>query len=174
MHTDSNEIKAAINTLIVARVKARYEPRGAIKANAEAQASFLDELRQAVFDEVPKRLPLEDISRILDQAWKTIFRTHRFATWPNPPEILEAIREAAGDVVTEKPHRPPAEPIARREPFDWQRTVKRCAWMWEWMEAAGTDTKPQAVKVKNGRITHYRMTVNGPWLPAKNAAGIAA
>lgn len=171
MHTDSTEIKAAINSLIIAKVKQTYEPRASMKGSAEAQATYLDELRQAVFDEVPKRLPLEDISRILDRAWKTVYRTHRYGTWPSPPEVLEAIRDVAGDVVTERPaDRPPVEPIARREPFSWERTVERTAWVQEWIDAAGGGEKPQAVKVKNGRITHFRMTVSGPWLPAVAAA----
>lgn len=61
---------------------------------ADAQAERANDIKQAIFDSLPRKERLELLERCED-ARKHLSRQSKTMTWPTPKEIVDAFREAA-------------------------------------------------------------------------------
>lgn len=158
---DPNALRGLARDRLVQRIAGRWSPSP--RQTQEAQQAELADLVTDVADLLPSRATPDALAMILEAAWTSLRRDHRFQRWPSSAEVRQHVREAvetwrgssgAAPDPDRKPRRPslPAPDWCQRksEAFRaggsvvladyWQRLAQDAAIQWRhYLEQGGSE-----------------------------------
>lgn len=89
---DPNALRGLARDRLVRRIADRWPPNA--RQSPEAQRDEIADLVTDVADLLPSRATPDALALILEAAWTSLRRDHRFQRWPSSAEVRQHVREA--------------------------------------------------------------------------------